>query len=354
MSFKEKYLKYKAKYIQLKNIHMNGGYIKGDLQITETKYNPEIKTMLDTNMPLCSYNEKNNFILINDSNYVLINKKLNEDYKLFQFDNKFNIKEIKENKKSTQIIEDNIQIPGINKMINGINLIQAFNYYNKNIFRNFFSNVWNTGYNYLNKLKDILYYKGEGVPTYQKNTNIVLSMIFMNKLDYIICFLHNIEKKLEKDTTNYHFVKTQKNNNNNFNEIKTGILFDYINRDDLYIDQLNINNFDDLKNNLIIILSNISTLKFNEQSQIDEFNFIMKIIKEVYTHIDANPNLIEQYNYSLFIFKYKNLFERKDEKAIATNFKALKSKFLAFKIKIKLEGLYKLYSYLEEMTSNPL
>jgi hypothetical protein len=168
MSFKEKYLKYKAKYIALKN----GGYIKGDIKIEQKVYSPEIKSILDAQMPLCFFNnEQKNFLLINDENYILINKKdtLKEDYELYKFNKNFDIIKI-ENKNTIIPIEDNIRIPGLNTMIDGINLIQAFNYHNTHIFYNFFNKVWNTEYYYLNRLKNMIFtkVKGEGNIIYQK------------------------------------------------------------------------------------------------------------------------------------------------------------------------------------------
>jgi hypothetical protein len=332
MSFKEKYLKYKNKYLILKNQY--GGFIKTVPNMLEeyTKETfPQFISKLDEYMPLCFYdNKKTNFILINNDNYILINKKLNEDYELYQLDCIFDIKKID---KQHEMIEDNKIIPGINKMINGIHLIQAYNYFSQDIFRKFLSNVWTTGYDFFNRLIDIVYRKDpSGSIGYQKKENIVLSMIFMNKLDYILNILQNLDSLLSVDTTNYHeykrnydAVKKKEILINDFNEIKTGILFDYISRNHLIIDDLNINTFDELKSILINKLSNIKSLKFNEQSQIDEFNIMIKIIKIIYTHINENLYLIDQYNYSLFILKYKNFNDIKDEAAKNTNYKSLKT-----------------------------
>ena len=154
MKYYQKYLKYKQKYLSLKKY---GGYIKGSHNIEELSIlnTIELNSKLNEYMPLCSYdsNDKTNFILVDVSNYILINKKLDGNYKLYKLTNNFDIIEIS---KLNEIIEDNIIIPGINKMVNGINLIQAFQYNNDNIFRDFLLKVWQSGYPFFNRLKDII------------------------------------------------------------------------------------------------------------------------------------------------------------------------------------------------------
>jgi len=334
MSFREKYLKYKNKYLLLKK-YKYGGFIKVVENIPE-EYNketyPQFISKLDDYMPLCAFdNKKTNFILINNDNYILINKKLNEDYELYQLDNIFDIKKID---KQHEIIEDNIIIPGINKIVNDVHLIQAYNYFNEDIFRKFLSKIWITAYPYFNILRKIIYRRDKfGGIGYEKNTNIVLSMIFMNKLDYIFSILNNLDKLLLDDTNNYHEYKRRydiRNKHkevliNDFNDVKSELLYCYISRDDLMINDLDVDTFEKLKNMLIDKLSSIKSLKFNEQPQIDEFNLIMKIICIIYTHVNENLHLIDKYNYSLFILKYKNFNDILDDKVKTTNYKSLKT-----------------------------
>jgi hypothetical protein len=329
MNYQNKYLKYKTKYLNLKN--QSGGFIKGIDKIVE-KYNEatygDLKTRLNEYMPLCSYDsiKKNNFILINDKNYILIDKKTDEDYKLFQLDNTFDISEIP---KPHEMIKDDIVIPGINKFIfDKIHLIQAYQYNNNNIFRNFLSNVWITGYDFFNRLKDIIYKKFKGQILYQNNINVVLSFIFMNKFDFVLWHIFAVNilvtrikeltregKKIPEDyiIINYHVYNPIGKKNNIFSDIKTGILYDYLNAYDyLMIDALkNLDTFEKLVDNFNNTLSNIVTLNFNDQK--DEFNLFLNIFKINYDHINENPNLIDQYNYSLYIDKYKdfNLYENK-------------------------------------------
>jgi hypothetical protein len=321
MNYQEKYIKYKIKNLK----SQYGGFIKGVPSILKEYTNEnflEFKSELDIYMPLCSFdNDKSNIILINSDNYILINKKLNEEYELYQLDNIFDIKKID---KPHEMIDNNIVIPGINKMVNNIHLIQAYMYNNENIFRNFFSHVWTTAYPYFNRLKDIVYLKFKGQILYQKNINIVLSIIFMNKLNDIISILNNLN--IKDDINNYHKFES-KSKNKVFNDIKTRILFDYVNAYDyLMVDELKkIDTFDKLLASLNNTFSNIEILHFNEQPQIDEFNLIIKIIKVIYKYIDENPNLIDQYNYSIFILKYKNFNDIIDEKVKNTNYKSLKA-----------------------------
>jgi hypothetical protein len=85
MNYYDKYLKYKNKYLELKN--QDGGFIKGDK--IEREYTRDtykfFTEKLDEQMPLCYFDStKTNFILINNNNYILINKKENDDYELYQ------------------------------------------------------------------------------------------------------------------------------------------------------------------------------------------------------------------------------------------------------------------------------
>jgi len=332
MNYQNKYLKYKNKYLNLQTYYSKhivssefknqyGGFIKQILKIEE-KYTDEtystFKTRLNEYMPLCYYDaDKNNFILINNNDYILINKKINEDYQLYKMDDQFNISEIS---KPHTMIEDNLLIPGINNFKSGIHLIQAFQYNNNNIFRNFLSNVWTSGYNYFNRLKDIIYKNHRGQILYQNNVNIVLSLIFINKLNYILSKIEFIEFYSEyiNDSLKYDFdipeeykiinyhVYNFKKKDTIFNKIKTNILYDYINAYDyLMIEQLKkLDTFDKLIENLNNTLSNIERLNFEDK--INDFNLFIKIVRIIYTHIDEYPNLIDQYNYSLFIDKYKD------------------------------------------------
>ena len=355
--FYQKYLKYKQKYINLKKY---GGYIKGISTIEETDHKV-LKDKLHEYMPLCLYDNKTNIILVNDSDYILINTKLDDNYKLYKLTNNFDIIEIKE---SNEIIEENIIISGINKMVNGINLIQAFQYNNDDIFRNFLLNVWTSGYLFFNRLKDIIYINFKGQILYQNNINIVLSIIFINKLDYVISLLHNLDTELSQNHTNYHkYEQTKKIKN--FNHINSELLFDYINAFDyLMIDSIqSIDTFEKLQDKLNNTLSNIEKLKFNSQEQIDEFNTFMKILKIIYIYIDTDPNIVDQYNYSLYIDKYKDFDVHPNVttyKSLITfinkyNYNTIKNKlvlklscliYLCYKTNIELGDAYKTSQYM--------
>lgn len=353
----QKYLKYKQKYL---NLQKYGGYIKGVVPIPDNLSTIELKSKLNECMPLCSYDsDKTNFILVNDSDYILINKKLNVDYKLFKLNNNFDIIEIL---KSNEMIEDNIIIPGINKMVNGINLIQAFQYNNDDIFRNFLLNVRKSGYPFFNRLKDIIYKNFQGQILYQNNINIVLSIIFINKLDYVISLLYNLDTLISCDLTNYYDYKKNKTKLNNFNEIKSDLLFDYINAFDyLMIESIqSIESFDKLKE---ILNSTFPNIDINFQDQIDEFNTFMKILSIIYEYIDTQPDIIDQYNYSLYIDKYKD-FDVHDntntKKSLMTfikkyNYNTIKNKlalklscliYLCYKTNIELGVAYKASQYM--------
>ena len=341
MNYQNKYLKYKNKYLNLKN-HV-GGFIKGNLKKEINTYD-DFKTNIDTLMPLCYYDKsQSNFILINDQNYILIDKKTNEDYKVFKLTNTF---DIIDNDKPCEMIKDNIIDPcirGINKLIYGINLIQAYKYHNTDIFRIFLSKVWTSGYDFFNRLKDIIYKNLPDKETkvltgqivYQNQINIVLSLIFINKLDYLLLqinsveinsdsinYFYNVEKTKESDEKNKITNKQEKNIITNFNDINTNILYDYIKYYDSHMvsELKTITTFDELCINLYMTLSIISNSdkisikkgepsvvnKFKFMEQQTDFNLLMSIIKEIYTYINENDHLVDQYNYSLYIDKYKS------------------------------------------------
>ena len=381
MNYQNKYLKYKNKYLNFKKLIGGFDNVRETLEIlkasevkeninkgtyTDNKaYHDEFQKTLDIRMPLCSFDDKDrdNFILINNENYILIKKINDNNYELFQLNNRFDINKIN---KHQNVIEDNIIIPGINNEIYGIHLIQAYQYHSNNIFRKFVSNVWTSGYDFFNRLKDIIYKnlpdkdtkQLTGQIVYQNQINIVLSLIFMNKLDlllYEINWIDNLnetkhgkhfapielqvmvqhtpeKKEKETITTEKQTVqkekgkkvsKSQENNTltpeqqkqkiiqqqiiKNFNEkkeIKIHVLHEYIHA---YTNEPKLNNtenFKNLVNDLNYNLSCIPQLKFEEQKA--EFNLLMTIVEKIYRYIEEQPDLVYQYNYSLYIDKYKS------------------------------------------------
>jgi len=212
---------------------------------------------------------------------------------------------------------------------------------------------------------------------YQNNMNIVLANIFINSypLGMVFYFInnHNFSPQAT-DKVYYNYEKTKINNN--FNEIKSGILYDYISRDDLFIKDLDVESFDDLRNNLNKILSNIpsSSLDFTKEDIIYDFKIFMKILDYVYENVEIFKEWTDKYNYLLFINKYKNFNDIKDEKAKDTNYKSLKSfintynrniiknKFalnltsliyLSYKTNIEANFIYRYNHYMKKRNSTP-
>ena len=210
MDFKDKYIKYKNKYLELQKL--SGGYIKGlkeikpineDCTVADLEFlKAETKLLIDNSMKLCTFSKIKNAVLINLEGYILINNKVNEDFKLYLLDDEFDITKINNN---TLIIKDNILIPGINRLVNGINLVQSYKYHNSNIFREFIENLPNSRFIYFDRLVKIIYTSNpdEGV-VYQNNMNIVMALIFMNQLDKILNIIYTINDRLTLDFINYH------------------------------------------------------------------------------------------------------------------------------------------------------
>lgn len=304
--FKLKYNKYKNKYLELEK--QKAGYIKFNIS-RGTPRTKDFITRLDQHMPLCSfYNEdQRNLILINNDNYILINKKEDEDYILIQLDNTFNSIVI-EKEKDVIPINDDIFIPGINRVSYGIELFVAYHYHYLNIFRYFLSNVWTSGYPFFNRLKDIMYVKIGDEILYQKKINILLSFIFINQLDYILRILYNIDTILQETVLYHEYIQSRHPIDRDLEKIKTDILIDYIIAYNSKIDFLEkINSFNEFKDSFNINFSNIKILKFQDESTIYEFNIIMKILKIIYDYVEMNPDIIHQYNYCLYIHKYRDI-----------------------------------------------
>jgi 23S rRNA U2552 (ribose-2'-O)-methylase RlmE/FtsJ len=251
-------------------------------------------------MPLCYFDStKTNFILINDTNYILINKKVDDDYELYQLNKTYDIVKIE---KPHEMIEDDIQIPGISENIPGstrnpnrdFNLLYSYRYHNEDIFRNYFNLVWTTGYPHFNRFKDIIYKKTKNnAILYENNMNIILAVIFMNKLETILLLISEQEeiykddrfRKIVGENQKEYYKYERTKLNNNFNEIKTGILYDYISRDHLFIKDLDVDTLDKLIDNLNKILSNIESLDFTKddiKNQILNANKIDRGIKTDY------------------------------------------------------------------------
>jgi hypothetical protein len=246
--------------------------------------------------------------------HILINKKVTDDYKLYQLDDNFNINEIEKR----ELIPDANIICGINKKIYGIHLIQANLYSNKDLFRRFINRVQNTGYQFFNRLKDIMYVKKPAGVLYQQNINIVLSLIFIGNFDIVFKILSDLNDQRLTNITNYHNYSRTGSLISDLNDVKTNVLIDYIHRDDLMIDHLkNIDNMPAL----ISLLNNkfSHTEKINFADKMEDFNLICKIINFVYDYVMSDTTIIQRYNYSLYINKLITL----NTAANDTNFKSL-------------------------------
>jgi len=111
------------------------------------------------------------------------------------------------------------------------------------------------------------------------------------------------------------------------------------------------------------IFSSIENLKFEKEEKCIEFNIIMKIMNTVYSYIDENPELIDRFNYSVYINKYRiftNSFSPQNYNAIKTfinnyNKNIIKNKliieltcliYLCYKTNKELGEIYKPAQYM--------
>ena len=331
MDFKDKYLKYKMKYLSLKKDNI-GGYIKvGDDYIKLEDYDrtcipEEIElyqeskiNKLDRYMPLVTFQQKRpNTILINNNNYILYNNKTSPDFQLYQLDDNFIIKEIPN---TSPIFYNSILIPGINKNIFDVNLIQSYQYYNKKIFTKFLKEVPRTAYPYFNRLSDIMYKRIGDLVTYNININIVLSILFMNITTQLLAWIKNINLLLNMKINYHQFIDNKNNTVFKKSEkvagkslsIDSGILIDYllIFVKTVPLNELeNINTFEELNDYMNKIFSNTKNLDYKDDENIcKEYNTFMIIVRLIYQFINKKKILIDMYNYTLYTNTYR-IFEK--------------------------------------------
>jgi hypothetical protein len=372
MNYEQKYLKYKNKYLDLKN--QSAGFIKintknpllkdtdmvdchefikssdgKNITINKEVQKEDILKIIDYYMPLPYLESRSdlNIILINSKNYILINHKKDEEFTLLQLNDDFQITIIEKKDYPRFLIEDNIQIFNIDCETKIHDMFQSL-YLNKNrFFIELFFYMNNDPITYINynKLTTFLYTTSNNVfIKYNVIMNIVLSMIFMNKLHDIISWLNNFDNLLSLTTTNY-------------DTFKTGDILKETDEKESLIEY-----FYSLKNTILskltteYIVGSLNLTIKNKLPKIDVTDKILiyELICFVISYVDENPNLIYGYNYSLYIFQYryhklsKQDLKFKDMKNfINKDFMAVKQKFIFELVYL----LYLLYKTNKEFTS---
>jgi len=392
MDFKNKYLKYKMKYLSLKDnssqdegikmkdegIKMKyldlknntGGFIKTNTKnpLDEQDYNSYIDIdniddsitlkaeckddkkiiydIVNYYMPLYKIsNDDSNFILINDENYILVDHRKNDRYQLLRLKQDFSIEIVPV--PYPVILDDNITINNIDSNTKTHDILESYYLYKNSFFLQLVNiDFKDNKYYYYNKLINELY-KNIGVADkpilYNNSTdNFILKLIFINKLPKIIDILNNFDNILNLDTRDYKI-----NNRHPFSierdKTKKKKLIDYI-RGFKNVKKLQNKDFDNV---IQEIQDTIYSLNDSHTDQAD-IPLIFKIIKYVYTYVNSEPNFVYQYNYTNFIQKYNYTFIRKNKEGVEMDptYKKIKDFINEKYDEIKLELIYELVYYL--------
>ena len=133
----------------------------------------------------------------------------------------------------------------------------------------------------------------------------------MNKLDILFYYIEDLRTQKSRPKIYHKYIKSttksKKIIGEQYKHVKTDILYDYINA---YADRniqkfQEIKTFEELVDNLNLTFSSIEQLNFNTDGVDHKFNILMHIVEKIYIYIDKNPELIDQYNYLLYIHLYK-------------------------------------------------
>jgi len=382
MRYFNKYLKYK-----LKNQNIIGGFIKNNTanplnadplrddplrnQKIAIDYNNFVtikditiitdkKSIIDYYMPLpYLYETEDNFILINSKNYVLINKKKDDDFRLLQLKDGNEYQIIILNKPYPPIIEDNIIIKNIDSDTKLHNMFESIFLFKNNIILSLINYEFpDSKYKYFNILTKMLYQKSNGITIYNMSIdNFILKLIFMNKLPDIISILNKFDSIISKYNTLYN------NRERHINGIKMGncsntslidCIYKFRNYEFKYDDKTKPI-FTSILNNIIkeyIRVSNtVPKIEYNDS----DISLILTIGNYVSDFVDECGNsLIYGYNYVCFINQYSYIYKRKQDishkdmnKFINKNYEIIKQEFM-FEL---LYILYILYKSNNEFTS---
>jgi hypothetical protein len=362
MNYYEKYLKYKNKYINLKNNQL-GGFIKLNTKnpIKEENYNDDIDikddyiTLKTKNPPITPDNIKNiidyympipylydqhdkNFILINNKNYILIDYHQNDDFQLLQLTENYQIKII--SKPHPILIKDNLLIENLDSPTKLHDIFESYYLFNENFFINLVQINFNDDqYKNFNKLRRLLFIiaKDDTEITKYRITldNFLLKLIFMNKLSNIINILNNFDYILESDRKDYNSFKA--GNSISFDE-KEESLIDYI-----YL--CKNKPIPELQRNIDAIIKILQNTINKLPKTIDKTdkNLILKIVSYVHNYINGNQNLIYEYNYACYIRQYNYHAHRKEDKKLKDMNSFINKNYNMIKQSLIFELVYILY-----------
>lgn len=305
----------------LDNTNINNDYSAKDIlniiRLLDSKKDTierdDIFKVLNNYMPLPIFIEFlskyniNNFLLINQENYILIDKRSSEGKQyIFKLSNDYNIKEV---------VPESIPVL-YNNNINIFNLSPRIINSRISFIDNFFTGtvplINENNYPYFNILKNNLYSQDGAL--YNRNMNCILAFIFMNRLDDVLNLIDTLDDNILLDNNNYYDDKTKSKL-----DPLTSADFDHCKSENMIeclLVYANINNPKKITeahlNDVKIINYNLKNiLKNKKDASPDDYNILIKIISIVIKYINHSyrieQNLISGYNYCTYINQLKEL-----------------------------------------------
>lgn len=273
----------------------------------------ELIRLLDNYMPIPIFIELltklniTNFLLVNQQKYILIDKRNTlTPTRVFTVYDNYQIKET-DLLDNTSYFKDNINIHNLSPII----MYSRINYIDK-IFLKISKHINNENFPYYNKLLNT-FYDGE---YYIRKINPILSFIFMNKLHEILNIINRLTLDITGNQTDYYNLKYTKQSIPTIGEVEQSrISYDIKSNNSLHMcdyltsitNQKIIDTIDKINYNLLLIFNK----KKKELPQLDynpeNYNLLLKIINIVINYINTYPNLVEGYNYAIYIKTYKEL-----------------------------------------------
>ncbi len=213
----------------------------------------------------------NNFVLINSKKYILINQRIDDEYKVFILGDDFRIKEIE---KTEEYRFDNLKDDNIN-LLNQLNPLHNIVYsrilHTQSNLLNISQFINYKNYPYMDILTDMIYVKSQN-PIYSNTINPITGIILSDKLNLFLDFINNL--KIINDTSKtpeYNYFEmplpaTNELTERIFSKENSRHMIKYFNY--IPMNDINLNSSDDVKKMASMLRNLFTKLKKSFPSQI--------------------------------------------------------------------------------------